>query len=53
MNIVVWLIMIGMFLYTIGFSIELWRQKNKSGAIAVCILAISIIIAPFFSVLSW
>lgn len=52
MTIVVWLLMIGMFLYTVGFSIELWRQKNKSGSIAVFILAISIVVAPFFSVLS-
>ncbi|CAM5200236.1 putative protein OS=Ureibacillus acetophenoni OX=614649 GN=SAMN05877842_1277 PE=4 SV=1 [Ureibacillus acetophenoni] len=49
MNIFVWLMIIGIFLYTIAFSIELWRQKNKTGSIAVGFLAISIIVVPFLS----
>nr|WP_198044633.1 hypothetical protein [Lysinibacillus timonensis] len=51
MDIVVWVIMISMFLYTVGFSFELWKQKNKPGSIAVFFIAISIVITPFFSVL--
>ncbi|HWL24433.1 MAG TPA: hypothetical protein VNR38_11900 [Ureibacillus sp.] len=53
MNVFVWITMIGMFLYTVGFSIELWKQKNKLGSIAVSVLAVSIVIVPFFSILNW
>ncbi|MFS0600426.1 hypothetical protein [Peribacillus frigoritolerans] len=51
MNIFVWIIMISIFLYTIGYSIELWKDKNKVGSFAVFTLALSIVVVPFLSVL--
>ncbi|WP_157052509.1 hypothetical protein [Ornithinibacillus contaminans] len=51
MNLLIWSVMITMFLYTAGFSITLWKEKNKLGSIAVFLMAISIVITPFFTVL--
>lgn len=42
--------MITTFLYTMGFSINLWKSKNKVGSIGVFLLAIAVVIAPFLSV---
>ncbi|MGM8216664.1 hypothetical protein ACLIA0_14050 [Bacillaceae bacterium W0354] len=50
MRVFIWMIIIIMFIYTIGFSITLWKEKSKQGAIAVFIIAVLIVIAPFFSV---
>jgi len=43
------LLFIVIALYTFGFSITLWKEKNKSGSLAVCALAASIAILPFFT----
>lgn len=51
MRIVSWIIMLTMAIYTVGFAITLWKGNSKPGAIAVFLLAISILIIPFFSVL--
>jgi hypothetical protein len=51
MKIVIWLLMIIVFFYTIGFAITLLKEKNKVGFVATFLLAISIVVAPFFSVL--
>lgn len=40
-----------MFFYSVGFSVTLWKDKNKLGSIVVFILALLIVITPFFSVL--
>ncbi|WP_158674412.1 MULTISPECIES: hypothetical protein [Lysinibacillus] len=53
MNVIVWLLMLTIFFYTTGFSIQLWKEQNKVGAIAAFMLAISVVISPFFSVLRW
>jgi hypothetical protein len=37
------------FFYTMGFSIHLWKNKNKMGALSVGLLALGIVITPFFS----
>ncbi|PXW89281.1 hypothetical protein DFR56_10257 [Pseudogracilibacillus auburnensis] len=37
------------FLYTIGFAWQLWKEeKNKMGSIFVSIIALLIIIIPFY-----
>lgn len=51
MRILSWLIMITMVIYTVGFAVTLWKGRNKPGAIAVFLLAIGIVVVPFFSVL--
>ncbi|MBD8027562.1 hypothetical protein ACH0B5_01025 [Ureibacillus sp. 179-F W5.1 NHS] len=51
MDLIIWLVIVIMFLYAVGFAITLWKEQNKKGAIAVFILAIMIVVVPFFSVL--
>ncbi len=49
MTIILWILVFLIFLYTIGFALTLWKDKNKVGSIAVFILALVTIIIPFFS----
>lgn len=51
MRMLSWLIMITMVIYTVGFAVALWKGKSKPGAIAVFLIALGIIIVPFFSAL--
>ncbi|MFO1443709.1 hypothetical protein KDN24_10905 [Bacillus sp. Bva_UNVM-123] len=51
MTIIIWVSLIILFIYTFGFSISLWNNKNKTGSIAVFLLAIATIVCSFFSVL--
>ncbi|MFE8697490.1 hypothetical protein ACFYKT_14195 [Cytobacillus sp. FJAT-53684] len=51
MTMLIWIVMILLFLYTIGFSISLWREKNKAGSIAVFVLAGATVASAFFGVL--
>jgi len=37
-------------LYTLGFAITLWKDKQKFGALATICLCILIIVLPFFSI---
>ncbi|HLS61036.1 MAG TPA: hypothetical protein VK044_07900 [Virgibacillus sp.] len=48
---IIWFAILIMFLYAFGFSITLWREQNKAGATAIFILAVAIIITPFFQIL--
>ncbi|MFP3917238.1 hypothetical protein U5N28_05440 [Lysinibacillus telephonicus] len=41
-----------MLIYSVGFSITLWKEKNKVGSIAVFILALLIAIIPLFTNIS-
>ncbi|WP_156488272.1 hypothetical protein [Fictibacillus phosphorivorans] len=50
MLFVTWIFIISVFLYTTGFSYKLWKQNEKLGSVAVMILAVSVVIIPFFSV---
>ncbi|MCC3356634.1 hypothetical protein [Bacillus sp. REN16] len=51
MRIFIYLMMIIMFSYTAGFSVSLWKDKNKPGSIVVFGLALLVAIAPFFTIL--
>jgi hypothetical protein len=51
MNTFIILIIIIMFFYTAGFSVQLWKDKNKLGSVTVFIMALTIAIAPFFTIL--
>lgn len=37
--------------YTLGFSITLWKERSKVGAITVFFLGLAIVVLPFFSIL--
>lgn len=50
MKIFAFIMMLLITLYTLGFAITLWKEKQKSGAIAVIILSLLIITLPFFSI---
>ncbi|MUK90265.1 hypothetical protein GMD78_17975 [Ornithinibacillus sp. L9] len=51
MTIIIWLVILIVNAYTIGFSITLWKGDSKVGAIAMFVVAVAIVITPFFSVL--
>ncbi|WP_164217451.1 hypothetical protein [Virgibacillus sp. YIM 98842] len=51
MMIVIALAVFVIFIYTAGFAVKLWKEKNKPGSIAIFLLAIGIVVTPFFSVL--
>lgn len=42
--------MIVMFLYALGFSVVLWKENSKAGAIAIFILGSGLLVAPFYFV---
>jgi len=49
MKIIMGIFVFVVFVYTAGFAVVLWKNKNKLGSLAVLVLAISLLIAPFFS----
>ncbi len=51
MNAFIYLMMTITTLYAVGFSISLWKDKNKPGSIVVFGLALIIAIAPFFTII--
>ncbi|WP_158553556.1 hypothetical protein [Peribacillus saganii] len=48
MHILIILVIVTTFIYTVGFSVALWKEKNKRGAVAVIMLAVAIAVLPFF-----
>jgi hypothetical protein len=48
MTIALWFIIILMVSYSVAFSISLWKDKNKSGAVVIMVFALFILIAPYF-----
>ncbi|WP_157273066.1 hypothetical protein [Neobacillus bataviensis] len=51
MTIVTVIVLIGIAIYTAGFAVALWREKQKFGAAAVIFLTLAILVLPFFSIL--
>lgn len=51
MNIIIYAIMISIFFYTAGFSVTLWKEKNKMGSTVVMLLALVVVVTPFFTIL--
>lgn len=45
------LVLLTIVVYTLGFAVTLWKEKQKLGATAVIFLTLSIMILPFFSIL--
>ncbi|WP_175596842.1 hypothetical protein [Bacillus sp. MRMR6] len=52
MNFVLWVLVVMLFLYGGAFSITLWKENSKSGAIVVMVCALFIAIGPYFIFLS-
>ena len=50
MNLLFILVLLGIFLYTFGFAMTIWKAKQKVGAIAVIALSLIIAVLPFFSI---
>jgi hypothetical protein len=50
MNTFAFLVLLIITLYTFGFAITLWKEKQKTGAMAVTFLSLLIIILPFISI---
>jgi uncharacterized membrane protein len=50
MNTFAFLVLLIITLYTFGFAITLWKEKQKSGAIAVTFLSLLIMTLPFFTI---
>ncbi|MFD2673374.1 hypothetical protein [Marinicrinis sediminis] len=49
MKFVLWLIALAGFVYSIGYAVVLWKQhRSRTGAVAVTLLAISLVVLPFF-----
>lgn len=48
-RIIVLIIIIGTFIYTISYGRWTWKKKNKLGAIMIFILAIAVILLPVYS----
>lgn len=51
LTIVTVIVLIGIAIYTAGFAVALWREKQKFGAAAVIFLTLAILVLPFFSIL--
>ncbi|WP_179292787.1 hypothetical protein [Bacillus sp. 7884-1] len=50
MQILIGLALFSIAVYTCGFGVTLWKEKQKMSAIAVFFLSVTIIILPFFSI---
>ncbi|WP_154676048.1 hypothetical protein [Bacillus dakarensis] len=49
MNFLVIGALLVIILYSFGFAVTLWREKNKIGSIAVNFLCLLMAVLPFFS----
>ncbi|WP_180968275.1 hypothetical protein [Cytobacillus massiliigabonensis] len=51
MRIPIWIFLIIITLYSIGFTVTLWRDKKKLGSIAVFSLAAATVVSALIGVL--
>ncbi|WP_193747759.1 hypothetical protein [Neobacillus niacini] len=51
MQVFIILALISITVYTLGFGITLWKEKQKISALAVFFLTLTVIVLPFFSIL--
>ncbi|MEH7494703.1 hypothetical protein [Neobacillus niacini] len=49
MNLFIYVTLIAITIYTSGFGITLWKEKQKISALAVFFLTLVIIVLPFFT----
>lgn len=49
--IIVFIVLIWTFIYTISYGIFVWRQKNRLGAAAVMLLALAALLLPVLTIL--
>jgi hypothetical protein len=51
LKIVAIIVLLVISIYTAGFAVALWKEKQKFGAAAVFFLTLAILVLPFFSIL--
>jgi hypothetical protein len=51
MQLLTYVVLLGITAYTFGFGLTLWKEKQKSGAFAVFSLCLIIIVLPFFTII--
>ncbi|WP_165571539.1 hypothetical protein [Cytobacillus praedii] len=51
MTVVIWSVLIIIILYSLGFTISLWRDKKRLGSIAVFSLAAATVVCALVGVL--
>lgn len=49
LKILFYIVLFILFLYTLGFAVSLWKEKQKMGALGTLILCLLLIVLPFFS----
>ncbi|WHY67817.1 hypothetical protein [Neobacillus sp. SuZ13] len=51
MKIFIYVSLFLIIVYTMGFGVSMWKEKQKMGALAIFFLSLCLIILPFFSIL--
>lgn len=51
MTVLIWIVLMIISLYSLGFTITLWRDKKKAGSIAVFSLTAATFVCALLSVL--
>ncbi|WP_342431698.1 hypothetical protein [Neobacillus sp. FSL H8-0543] len=50
MTILIFVSLFAIAVYTFGFAVTLWKEKQKGGALSVFFLTLTIVVLPFFSI---
>ncbi|MCQ6277208.1 hypothetical protein JMM81_20245 [Bacillus sp. V3B] len=50
LNLFIIVTLFSITIYTFGFAITLWKEKQKGGAFAVLCLVSLIVVLPFFTI---
>ena len=48
--LVVFIILVWAFLYTMSYGIWTWKRKNKLGAVMLFLLSITIVVLPIYTI---
>ncbi|TCN21373.1 hypothetical protein [Mesobacillus foraminis] len=49
MTYTIYLAVIGVVIYSCGFALSLWKQKNKPGAFVIVVLSVIALVLPYFT----
>lgn len=49
--IIIFVILIWTFMYTISYGIFIWKQKNKTGGIAVMLISLAVLLLPILTII--
>ncbi len=48
-NVIIFLIIAWVFIYTVSYGVWIWRRKNRLGATAVFLVALSVLLLPLIT----